>query len=134
MIWDSAWNIGHQEIDEQHQRWFELLNSLKESVLSSDNKKLTEVKKATLREMLDYTRYHFKNEEKMMHENNYPRAHLHWRMHKDFENIVYENYRKVEEGGLVLTTELISLIKDWLLNHIQNEDKNFGLHLDSLKI
>jgi len=108
IIWDSAWNIDHKEIDEQHKKWVEIFNRLHGEFLSKNKEDYDKVQQITLKEMLDYTRYHFENEEKIMQDINYPMAYDHWRMHKDFEKIVYENHRGLEKGELLLNSHLLS--------------------------
>ncbi|MFH0781729.1 MAG: bacteriohemerythrin [Pseudomonadota bacterium] len=127
--WDSAWDIGHSEIDHQHQRWVELFNELDNAFLSKEVRDIAVVQRNTFKAVLDYTRYHFASEEKLMQDVAYPDAAGHWRLHKEFDNIVYEKYREFENGELMLTSELLALIKNWLLHHIQVEDKKLGNYL-----
>jgi hemerythrin len=129
--WDSAWNIGDSEIDGQHQKWVELFNNLENTFLSEQNIDMSVVQRKTFKEILDYTRYHFASEEKRMQEANFPEVTIHWRLHKEFDRTVYEKYREFENGETILTSELLALIKNWLLNHIQVEDQKFGRHLTS---
>ena len=127
--WDTAWNIGHPEIDEQHQRWVALFNELESAFLSKKTIDMTVVQKNIFKKILDYTRYHFASEEKIMHDAAYPNMATHWRLHKEFDQIVYEKYRDFESGELILNSELLALIKNWLLRHIQVEDQKFGHYL-----
>jgi hemerythrin len=132
IIWDSSWNIGHAEIDGQHQRWVELFNELENAFLSKNRVDLQSIQRDTYKKILDYTRYHFASEEKYMHDTAYQETAPHWRLHKDFDRIVYEKYRELEKGEPILTSELLTLIKNWLLRHIQVEDKKFGLFLQKM--
>jgi hemerythrin len=134
IIWDPAWNIGHAEIDKQHQKWVEIFNRLRNAVLSESDEKPDEIQRTTLKEMLEYTHYHFDSEEKLMKETNYSEAHGHWRLHKEFDKTVYEKYRGLEGNALILNSDLLSLMKNWLLGHIQTEDQKFGQYLSSLSI
>jgi len=127
--WDSAWDIGHGEIDGQHRRWVQLFNELEEAFLSEKTLDMAGVQQKTFKEILDYTRYHFACEENFMQNSAYPDIPGHWRQHKEFDKIVYEQYRQFTDGGLVLTSELLALMKNWLLRHIQIEDKKLGRYL-----
>jgi hemerythrin len=128
--WNSAWNIGHAEIDEQHQKWVELFNQLDRAFLSSTvSTDMTQVQKDIFEQILNYTRYHFACEEKAMQAVAWPGCAVHWRFHKEFEKIVYEKYREFEKGELVLSSELLGLMKNWLLRHIQVEDPKFCEYL-----
>ena len=127
--WESAWDIGHGEIDAQHRHWVQLFNELEDAFLSEKNIDMAEVQQKTFKEMLHYTRYHFACEEKLMQNTAYPDVPGHWRLHKEFDNRVYEQYRQFTDSGLVLTSELLSLIRSWLLRHIQVEDKKLSRYL-----
>lgn len=130
IVWNSAWNIGQAEIDEQHQRWVELFNQLERAFLSStESTDMTQVQKGIFEQILDYTRFHFACEEKAMQAAAWPGIPAHWRFHKEFDRIIYEKYREFEKGELVLNSELLALMKGWLLRHIQVEDLKFGEYL-----
>jgi hemerythrin len=134
IVWDSAWNIGHEEIDKQHQEWIGIFNRLEDAVFSEEIDNLVEVQRGTLKDMLEYTRYHFSMEEQIMVEISYPDAASHWRLHKNFDTMIYEKYRAHEEGEYVLNSNLLLLIQKWLLSHIRNEDQKIGRHLRGLSV
>jgi len=131
ITWDNSWNIGCEELDRQHQKWVKLFNNLEAAVLSDFS--TDEVRKATVKEMLAYTYYHFAYEEKLMADKNYPVFVRHRRLHKNFDNIVYAMYRKLEDGDFLLNSEILSLIKNWFQEHIQIEDQKFGAYLRTKK-
>lgn len=60
-----------------------------------------------------------------MSESNYPHFSRHHRMHKDFHQKLYEMYRNALDGDIVLTSELLSMVKNWFVSHTQQEDKKF---------
>ncbi|MDR3630915.1 MAG: bacteriohemerythrin [Desulfocapsaceae bacterium] len=132
IIWDPAWDIGNELIDTQHLKWVRIFNRLHKAVLSDADVNLDAVQKSTLKEILDYTNFHFSSEEDLMRETAYPEAHSHWRLHKEFNNMIYEKNRTVEEGDIILNSALLSLMKNWLLLHIQIEDQKFGQYLQTL--
>jgi hemerythrin-like metal-binding protein len=134
IIWDSSWNIGQAEIDTQHRKWIEIYNRLQRTVFSWNDKNINESQKIILKEILNYTRYHFESEEKLMRETSYPDSYNHWRLHKDFDNLIYEKNRNLAEGAIILNSELLSLIKNWLVQHIQVEDQKFGCYLRTLNM
>jgi hemerythrin len=127
IIWDTAWNIGCEEVDRQHHKWVELFNGLENAFLSGG--KVLEVQKDTLKGVMDYTHYHFASEEKLMKEADYPESSSHRRLHKEFDTHVYEKFRSQEDGEFVLSSEILLLMKNWLLRHIQVEDQKLGRYL-----
>lgn len=131
IIWDDSFSVNNAEIDLQHKTWVEIYNNLdmkmsKRSTQRSDGLE-------ALKDMEDYARYHFSFEEEYMRKINYPNFIEHHRIHKKFDNLIYTYYRKALEGELVLDSEIISILKEWLLNHILKEDKQYALYLEAKK-
>ena len=77
--------------------------------------------------MQDYTKYHSDFEEEYMRKISYPGLMEHLKLHKNFDNQIYEYHRDISEGRMVLSSEIIKIIKKWLLDHILNEDKKYSL-------
>jgi len=121
--WQDSYSVNKPEIDKQHQEWIAIYNR-KHSVLLSGT---PEAGNKVLKEMMDYTYYHFHQEEDLMRSFDFPGIVQHRRLHKDFDNLVYQQYRKVNERrGLVLNPEILAIIKEWLLNHILVEDIKYA--------
>lgn len=131
IIWDKAWNIGHAEIDKQHQDWIEIFNRLEDAFMNGSSSNMEELKKEMLKELIEYTNYHFKTEERVMDENDYPDAATHWRLHKDFKNLVNQKLMEFRDGGSVLGSQLLLLMKNWLVSHIIIEDRKLVTFLES---
>ncbi len=132
IIWDNAWSIGHSKIDKQHQNWIGIFNRFESAFLDAGyHSSNEEYKKDTLNDLLEYTDYHFKTEQDVMTENDYPEAAKHWRLHKDFKNALYEKLREFENEGPVLSSQILSLMKNWLVSHILDEDRKLVLFLKS---
>jgi hemerythrin-like metal-binding protein len=75
--------------------------------------------------MMEYASYHFRYEEQYMREMGYLDIVAHKRVHTDFDDQLYQYHRMVRNGELVLNSELITIIKNWLLNHILKEDMKY---------
>lgn len=127
--WDPAWNIGIEVIDTQHQRWVEIFNALERSFLQGES--MFDMQLAAFKEMLDYTHFHFDAEEKLMADSGYPDFSSHRRLHKDFDTLIYGHFRKHESGETMLTSEMLQLIRNWLIAHIQSKDQKIAAFLTS---
>ena len=126
--WKESFNVNNEKIDEQHKRWIEIYNKLHESMLRDDyNKELKKNTEDSIRAMEDYTRYHFNFEEEYLQKINYPDLVKHGRMHRDFDNMIYECCRDMRKGSIILKTRLLKIIKNWLLDHILSEHKKYSL-------
>lgn len=120
--WDESFSIGNETIDSQHKRWIELYNELDRVMMDSIPTDLVRLKINALQIMQEYTGYHFRYEENFMKKIGYPELASHWRQHKNFDYKVFEYLRHIEKGGIVLNTEIIKVIRDWLIHHILHED------------
>ena len=127
--WDETYSIGDTEIDRQHQHWIHLYNRLNNLMLSRGAKQLHEEKGTILKEMSEYVAYHFRSEEDYMRRIGYPEIEKHWRIHKDFHARVYRLYRDHSEKEIILNTELLGVLRCWLVGHIIECDQKIVAHL-----
>ncbi|WP_136810207.1 bacteriohemerythrin [Desulfosediminicola flagellatus] len=120
--WEVSFSIGDETIDKQHQKWIALYNKVDKMLLESNPTEFAEMKVEALEEMKQYALYHFSYEENFMKKINYPDLPRHWRLHKDFDYKVFELIRQIESGGILLHSELLTVMRDWLIEHILKED------------
>ena len=74
--WDKIYSVGNPNLDEQHQRMFELANSLSEMTDEGHIKR-------TIWRMFKHVHEHFASEENMMKEIDYPQLAEHRELHND---------------------------------------------------
>lgn len=125
IIWDDALNVGNAEIDRQHQRWVAILNDLHDALMQNSAQEIGQVTINSLQAMLDYARYHFAYEEEWLGKINYPDLVEHRRLHKDFDAQLYDYHRDIRDGKTVLSSKIIKVLKNWLLDHIAVEDQKY---------
>lgn len=112
--------LGVAIIDEQHLKIVGMLNDLNDAIKRMDSI-------AQLLQFLDdlvcFTDYHFKTEERLMREYGYSGEIEHQNVHEHLLNeITYLKERFSQGGELVLLQKL----KDWFAIHIVNSDKPFA--------
>ncbi|MBU0664085.1 MAG: bacteriohemerythrin [Proteobacteria bacterium] len=129
ITWDDSYSVNNAEIDAQHQKWIEIHNKLDYILLKGNNAEVSKAAADTLQAMQEYVNSHFRAEEQYMKEINYPDLVVHKRLHTDFDDYLYSYQRKVRSGELVLNSELMSILKEWLLNHILHEDQKYRAFL-----
>lgn len=120
--WDDTFSIGNEKLDSQHKKWITLYNRLDSLMQQSSHEELVQAKAEVLKEMSDYVDYHFDYEEEYMRSVNFPEIDKHWRMHKDFRTKMYSVYRQHLDGNLVLNSEVMDMIHNWLIDHIIKQD------------
>ncbi len=124
--WSDSLSVGNDEIDTQHKKWIRMTNELHEALLNSAADKVREVALGSLKEMREYVRYHFDHEEEYMQRINYPDLAEHRKIHAVFYVRIIDYYNQVQEGKLVLNTQIMKTLRNWLEHHIMNEDKKYG--------
>jgi len=126
MTWDDALSVRIDAIDEQHKKLIELLNRLHES-------KATKRGNATLRkilkELIDYTVYHFAFEEKLFDKYRYEDAAEHTASHRRLESQVLEFAKAFEAGSASLSADLFLFLRGWLNGHIRGSDREYAPYL-----
>jgi len=125
ITWDDSYSVGNDAIDSQHKEWVAIYNRLDHAILHGSPGDLDKAREGILQAMMEYASYHFRQEEQYMREMGYPDIVAHKRVHTDFDDQLYQYHRMVRNGELVLNSELITIIKNWLLNHILKVDMKY---------
>lgn len=122
MPWNSSLSLGISSIDKQHQKLVALINELARALSKGEK----QASKKILKELVDYTVYHFGYEEKLFNQFKYPQEQEHKTIHKRLVEQVQDFVKKVEEGDYSIADELLNFLKDWLTNHIGFTDKKYA--------
>jgi len=121
-IWDDSYKTGEESIDEQHKKLVDLLNQLDESLnIGGDPHIVINL----LDELVEYTKFHFKDEEKFMtgHEYNEKDYQDHLLVHQQFIDQINEAQKTCQADPEHITDELLDFLVQWLINHILLTDK-----------
>lgn len=142
--WDPSLSLGIERMDEQHQVLIGYLAELQELQANFIQKKPVEKEQVEqiLTKLVDYTKMHFKEEEKLQEEKGFSELDQHRALHhKLLEQLGYllSNFK---EEGLEMLPRLTSFVNDWLKGHILRSDRKYAdfIHgqgiewTDSLKI
>jgi hemerythrin len=126
--WKDSFNIGNDIIDGQHRSFLEMLNEYYDSWSGGtkdniDDRLIVKIK--------DYAAMHFRFEEQLMREAGYIETEHQLKQHRYFESLVSELESKDREGKTDDLKRVLSLLKDWFLTHILEEDKKFVPHIKS---
>ncbi|ADK79261.1 bacteriohemerythrin [Sediminispirochaeta smaragdinae] len=123
ITWNSDYELGIPGIDAQHKKFVEILNTFYDQLAASDIESKT---KTLLDEVLDYTLYHFIEEERFMTKMGYEKLEEHKRLHEEIRGKIQAFRTSMDEGKLVMSMKITSELKDWIKNHILIEDKKYA--------
>ena len=131
--WKDSMSVGIELIDKQHKMLIQHLNNLIKSL--EPNQGLTEVAN-TLSFLIDYTHFHFSEEEKHMAANKYPELEQHKMKHDGFKTTLSNLEEEFKEDGAthVLANAVNTLLVNWLIKHICKVDVEFGAFLKNKNI
>lgn len=125
--WGNHYSLGIREIDHEHEALIELLNRLDIAFHEGQN---AGILRAALRQVVSATEAHFRNEERLMTEFDYPEAASHKNEHDFLVAHASEFQSSFEAGQAELTESMMSYLKDWLRNHLLVADKRLGRFLE----
>lgn len=122
--WVSSYDTGHKVIDEQHKELVNIINNLYAVMLDDTANKKNALLEA-IKKCIDYTNFHFSEEEKIMDSTNYSKKDDHKSMHRQFVLQLIEHIKGFETWEPYSVYKFIHYLKDWLLEHIAYQDKIF---------
>ncbi|MBP2228527.1 hemerythrin [Azospirillum agricola] len=120
VAWDETMSVGVAVLDDEHKRLLDLFNGLLDSGITPANR---EELSALLVSLRDYVAVHFAREEALMERRHYPDLDAHIAAHRYFAGEVEKLHD--DFGGdntTMLRMDLILLLKDWFVEHIQETD------------
>ncbi|SNB47071.1 bacteriohemerythrin [Geobacter sp. DSM 9736] len=127
LSWSDSYRVNIKQIDDQHKKLIEMINTLHDAMkVGKGSQVLGEV----LKSLIDYTGSHFATEEKLMKLHNYPDYEHHKKEHNLLVMQVLDIQKNLQNGSAPLTQNIMSFLKEWLVKHIQGEDKKYGPYLN----
>lgn len=114
--WEEAYSLGHEKIDQEHQNLFKIAQKLN----NCEDSDVFEI----VKELVKYTRLHFKNEENFMASISYEKLDEHKELHVDLINkinSIIEATKNNENKQILLKAN--DFVYKELLPHILLEDK-----------
>jgi hemerythrin len=120
--WSQQFSVGIDIIDREHKVLFELYNELHYSILRGETHAFTAEK---LSRLLQYTREHFGEEERLMAECGYPKLEDHCASHRVLTGQVEEMMAELERNQMVVNLPTIQFLNEWITLHILREDRAY---------
>lgn len=124
--WCADYMVGHDDIDAQHKRLVEIINTLGQDLEGPSPLSIDQ----TLNALAQYTIYHFSYEEALFSQSGYPDFLVHQEQHKHFIDKVLTYRDDFENGNPVDAIKLYAFLKMWLVNHICVSDKKMFTWVD----
>ena len=126
VTWSETYSVKIKSIDEQHQKLFDLINTLHEAMAAGKGR---QVLADVLKELADYTDTHFAYEESLMTRFAYPGYLAHKPQHERLMAQVKDLQRRQQAGEMALSLEVSQFLKEWLTDHILKTDQKYSAFL-----
>lgn len=123
--WSDEYLLGIEAVDKQHMGIFEIVHRFHEECLTSEGEKTVA---DTLAFLKTYTEDHFRAEEALMEQKNYPRLEEHKGLHHTFLDRFGELVEELNRVGpsQELADDTADMVQDWLVDHIAQEDRQYA--------
>ncbi|MBF0271370.1 MAG: bacteriohemerythrin [Magnetococcales bacterium] len=126
--WDERLVTGVREVDADHKKLVDMVNRLHLAMKEGEGR---EVLGALLKELADYTIFHFRREEEYFARYGYPDIAAHIREHQKLLAAVADLIQRFEAGDFSVAIDLLAIAKSWLIEHIMDVDMRFVPFLKS---
>jgi hemerythrin len=131
MPWSDDYSVRVLQLDAQHKHLVGMINGLVE--VMQRGAKPDELA-ALLEDLLDYTRYHFETEEKLMARAGYAGLADHRAKHAAMRAEVERLLAAAQTGNATTAMKLMAFLKNWLAKHINGTDKLYAPALEKAGI
>ena len=129
MQWTPAMSVCVSVLDEDHKKIIGIVNQLHLGITAGHSR---EVLEAVLDQLIGYARYHFAHEEELLIKTGYLDTPAHKAEHEIFMSRICALQNRIKSSPVsMLDLELMSLLRNWCLTHIQGSDKKFGPRLNA---
>jgi hemerythrin-like metal-binding protein len=119
--WQPEYSVGFAEIDGLHQQVFRAAGELHTAIVAGQPQgKLEEL----LARLVACTQAHFTAEETLMQSSQYPQSARHQTAHETLSARLLAC-----ERGAPRSVETLQTLKGWVLEHIDEEDRELGRHV-----
>ena len=122
-VWKEKFSVGMETMDNQHKHFLNLLNNLDDEIQRKNSPEMVET---AINRIFSYAMLHFRDEEKILSTCGYPEIGQQRKEHSFFVKQVKEMESSHKGGNLVNLGSVVSFLRDWFINHIMTEDKDYA--------
>ncbi len=119
--WEDRYSVGIKKIDSQHKQLIKFTNELFNSCTQGQDE-ANETFRKILKDVVEYVKTHFSDEEALMLEHGYSGYADHKHQHEGFVLKVLEQVGAFESGKKFIPNQFVRYLRDWLLEHIAISD------------
>ncbi|MDR3773958.1 MAG: bacteriohemerythrin [Terracidiphilus sp.] len=123
ITWSDEYSVNLKAVDDQHKYLIGILNELHEAMMKGRAQSTTG---DLLHQLADYKQTHFVMEERFMERAGFPGLAAHRTCHEELSLQIDEYMQRFQRGEVALDLESLHFLRDWVGNHMVNEDREFS--------
>ncbi len=128
--WKDQYSVRIPLIDAQHKELFTIGNRIVALLDTDDRTAAEESLDQLMKELSDYTKYHFAQEEMIMRRYDYPDMGLHMKEHQTFIDYLDKiDYDRIDLADQETLVELLQFIEKWISKHVTETDAAYSKFL-----
>lgn len=128
-VWDATLATGFSDVDLQHKKLVSIIEEVRKA-LEAEAKDYTIAISKAVKSLVDYTEYHFSEEEALMRKHSYPNLDSHKKEHAAFVAQVRELLATVNTQNKEAGKKFYSFLGTWLFAHIARSDKAWAVYIE----
>lgn len=117
--WTNELDVQVDSMNDQHKILISMMNDLEDLVKSESDYS------SQFYKFYDYTIEHFRNEEQLMEDRQFPNLESHQRVHARLLSRL-DHFRDMVEKGGQLNEDFFVFLQNWLKTHIRGIDMQYG--------
>jgi hemerythrin len=123
LTWSHSCSVGVQAMDDQHGILMDTMNELHSALARGCERKQVD---EHLKRLVEFSRLHFVCEEQLLERHAFPGLAVHREAHQDLLRQIKETVEKVEHTEGVEAHALLSFLRNWYSQHIEQLDQRYG--------
>ena len=124
VVWSELYETGVAQIDKQHMELVDMTNELYEACLEG---KTAAAFKEAMSKMVEYVRFHFTEELKLLEQINFPQIAEHKQQHDTLVWDILEAVKEYNEGKKYTPNHFVRILKEWVFGHIAISDQSYAI-------
>lgn len=120
--WGEQFSVGNARLDHQHQNLIGIYNQM---ARHSEADVRSETISDVLTRMMQYAREHFRTEEALLQEHEYPHLDQQQKEHKAFLREVTRMCLETMEGKTHIPNDILTYLRNWWSQHILHCDMKY---------
>ena len=121
--WKQTCSVGVQAMDDQHANIMDTMNELQLAMIRSHPQVSVD---ELLNRLIEFTRLHFRSEERLMEQHGFPGLAGHRDEHQRLLRQLQETVSELQHGKTVDISKLLFFLHSWFIDHVEGLDQQYG--------